>query len=472
MLDIKCCVGRFRPEIDLQFPLEINGRTIPEHFGLGSIKETGSSAIRMRMDFSRMNESIAGSGQFTTAIALHQALARLTQNSPNANSITNIGLILADRFEFRKRLLGVMFDFGFNPSGMDAVSSRFTNVPREGCAIFLDAIRDIRPILSDFRQEVVFTAIHELGHVFNLWHLESPISFMSSSEVEAPFSPGACFFHSSQRAFLNRAEFDEHVQPGGSLFERRGAFGPAANDPFKHHPKHNLQLQITASQKEFWFFEPIELDVRLSSKHGQFELPDEIDPGYDRFVIHITRPDGTRFKYRSPRIYCCNLSTLMVAPRKPFIRDISIFGQSGGYTFESPGEYKIQCVFDTGKGFSIASNILSVNVERSLFTNKRYKNLYEILTHKGTALLLYHRNGNFRSETVKQLEEVAMKEKRSTLGANLMYALAKYKGSKTRMLNNTKIRQMDKMINVALDSGRLGEARMKNLSSLKERFKL
>jgi len=472
-MNIRCFLGRFRPDLNLAFALDIDNKSIPEHFELGSVNANGHVGIRMALDTSRLNSAVAPTSQRTTAFALHQSLRRLTRNPAQANIINNIGLIFADRFEHRAGLLGLMFDFGFNPTGMDAVGSEFTDVPREGCCIFMDAISSLRGNGEAYRREIVFTAIHELGHVFNLWHLENPSTFMSTSKEQAPFPSSACFFHHTQRAFLNRADFDENVQPGGSPFDSRGPFGPAANEPFSKKSKviTVLRLRISVSQKEFWYFEPIEMDVRLSSIQP-ITVPDKIDPGYENFIIHVTRPNGTVFKYRSPRVYCQNLTQLEIAPGKPFIRDISIFGQSGGYTFTLPGEYKIQCVFNCGKDGSVISNTLSVYVKQPAIARQKFQLLQDALTRKEPALLLYHRNGIFRPQSIRLIEEIAAKEKKSDLGVNLMYALARFKTGKVKKLNSAEKQEINRMSNIALDSGKLGKAREKNLTSLSKQLNL
>ena len=65
------------------------------------------------------------------------------------------------------------------------------------------------------------------------------------------------------------------------------------NDAVKEQTNSPLVLQIKESQAEFFRFEPVELDITLScSKTRGIRIPDEIDPGYDRFKIWITTPNG------------------------------------------------------------------------------------------------------------------------------------------------------------------------------------
>jgi len=102
------------------------------------------------------------------------------------------------------------------------------------------------------------------------------------------------------------------------------------------------------SRRSFFYFEPVELDVVLSapsSANRSFRVPDCIDPGYGAFRIWIEEPSGERRIYRSPRIYCAHDELIFVGPKKPFRRDISIFGESGGFTFRRAGVHKVWAEF-------------------------------------------------------------------------------------------------------------------------------
>jgi len=75
----------------------------------------------------------------------------------------------------------------------------------------------------------------------------------------------------------------------------------------------------------------------------------------------IETPDGERYRYRSPKLYCGQgpskwLPWLGIPP------DISIFGQSGGYTFRRPGRHLIWVEYGLGKGNRLKSNVAAVDV--------------------------------------------------------------------------------------------------------------
>jgi len=126
-----------------------------------------------------------------------------------------------------------------------------------------------------------------------------------------------------------------------------------------------LKLEIELSLREFWQFEPIELDVTISvpdAKSKPVTIPNEIDPGYASFEIWITRPNQERHRYRPLKRFCGNPEMRQIRPGKPFTRDMSIGKQSGGFTFASAGKHQIQVVLQLSPGKSVFSNTLECEV--------------------------------------------------------------------------------------------------------------
>jgi hypothetical protein len=289
---------------------------------------------------------------------------------------------------------------------------------------------------------------------------------MSRSQNEAPFPSEAYFFEQGQRRFLHQASISPFVYPGGSKFESRGTIGPGPeNLGVENRPMPGIKLKINIDQKEFWYFEPIELDIEITSSK-LVEIPNRVDPGYEEFCIHITKPDGTIFKYSSPRHYCQNPSTLKIDGKHPFRRDISIFGQSGGYTFDTPGIYRIQCFFRISKENVLISNVLEIYVKDLLLDNGNFLLTEKSLTQQQTSLLLYHRSGQYRKAIVEELEVLGRKEQKNVLGTNIDYALARYYFSKYKNLDKKGKEKAYYKINKILDKGKLSKNRQKQIEQL------
>jgi len=295
---------------------------------------------------------------------------------------------------------------------------------------------------------------------------------MTTSRQSEVYPPSAYFFDNAHNLRLQLAETDAHVYPGGSIYDEGGPSALAANDPFAGASGHkSLSLKIKIQQDEFWYFEPVELDISITAKNGPYELEDKVDPGYENLVIHITRPDGTIFKYRSPRIYCQNTATITVKPGRPFRRDISIFGQSGGYTFSEPGVYKIRAVFRSGKSIKLISNTQTVYVKERMPSSLQFSNMEKLLTRRDTARLLYHRSGRYRKSAVDALTEFAKKQSRTLVGSNISYALARLITHKNEQLNAQQLRQLTYTIKKLEDQGQLSANKLKNLKKTGENYK-
>ena len=170
---------------------------------------------------------------------LHAAIAELTGRKISPTKTTSkrvegIGLVLASRFGPRPNYLGVMFETGwpladdrgaiFDTSAEDA---RFLR--REGCAVFVDAIRGKRePEGGDaaVSAEVFFTAVHELGHVFNLWHLEeTPYTFMTTSADKALLPTSEPVRSSCRKGWPSSAMSASSFSRGASRSSNQGCTG-------------------------------------------------------------------------------------------------------------------------------------------------------------------------------------------------------------------------------------------------------
>jgi hypothetical protein len=187
-----------------------------------------------------------------------------------------------------------------------------------------------------------------------------------------------------------------YVLPGGSRFNERGTIGHSySNDLPLAAPEgaSALKLEIGLSHQEFWHFEPQELDVRLSlpdPASGVVTIPDEIDPGYACFEIWITRPDGERRRFRPLSHFCGNPMKRQVTYEQPFERDISIFRQSGGYTFPMEGRYEIQAMLRLSLDKSVSSNIAECQVLRVRPESKIYLSMRKnLMTAEAVELLRY-----------------------------------------------------------------------------------
>jgi len=327
------------------------------------------------------------------ALELHEALAALTRNPPPPAPSRRIAVLYADFYRPFPAALGVMFDRGFDPGDDPSSATVFRRSPREGCAVFLSAIAKLRNTPAQIDAEALFTTIHELGHVFNLQHIDTPANFLSQSQAARPFPASAYRFVPLHQQALATCSRSPHVWPGGSKFDDTGPFGHLSASPKARSRQGRIELVLSMAQREFWPFEPVELDIEVRLAPGVQRpviVPHAVDPGYDAFKIWIEEPSGERRRYRSPRRYCMGAESLRIGPRAPFRRDVSIFGEAGGYTFKANGVHHLWATFEVSPGRLIESNRLEVCV-RGAIDSADYELARSVLAHSKRARVLYYR---------------------------------------------------------------------------------
>lgn len=447
---ITCQLGRLRENLALPDRLDLLGRPLDDYFRQSSRVGRTAPAIDLRFDTNRQDSSLLKSGEPTTTQNLSAQLELLTGvDHRETGPVSTIGVIFADFHELNvhghddRPIFGAMFDVGFAPTHPGIVDSeRFWGQPRNGCAVFLNAIANHRQGEA-FDREVLFTTIHELGHVFNLWHLPGTKSFMSSADNFGSNGPppeekeyfrflnGP--FPAHQTPFLSRCGDSDFVTPGGSPYGWRDTEGPPGDRAELPHSRarststsKTVRLEIDPSKRDFWHFEPVELDIKVSAKNkgSVVKIPDAVDPAYESFAIFIDQPDGTRVRYRPTRYLCPHGHMLRIKHGRPFRRDITIFGQSGGYTFNMPGVHTIQAQLRVSKTQTAFSNTVRIVVRPPSRKSGQFRKLEHILTSQDCAMNLFYRTAPRDARKRRRLVEAYRNLGRTYAGAYMKYSLA------------------------------------------------
>jgi len=390
-------------------------RILEDVFGYSSNNDIDLTVNAKQMGFARQ----ASSGVW--ALDLHEALADLTRNPPPPHPSERIAVLYADYYKPFKDALGVMFDRGFDPGDDPSSASQFTRSPREGCAVFTEAIARARGTPVRIAQEELFTTIHELGHVFNLQHTMWPSYMVQGGSAANEFTSG-------DQAMLRCCSTSPNVWPGGKPFSDTGQFAHLNFRAVKVAEIPGLTLRIDMAQKEFWPFEPVELDIelQLAKSHPRaMSVPHALDPGYDAFQIWIEEPNGERRLYRSPRRYCKGDTKLTLQPGGSFLRDVSIFGESGGYTFRTSGSHQVWATFEAKRGVRIQSNVLKLNV-RGHSDTQQYAEAKAVLQHSARGKFLYYRLANAAPPgQLRRLKAFAEAKGKLESKGSVQYALGK-----------------------------------------------
>ena len=336
-----------------------------------------------------------GGGDTSNYEELQYGLLRLV-GEQQPDNVRNIGLIFAGRHQRFSNYLGVMFDEEFRPFS----NLTYEQTPREGAAVFLNTIAQLRSRPDDFQEEAIFTAIHELGHVFNLQHSSHQDYLFPSGRLRS--APGGSYWRFSPGDAVRLSTFadDPHIRPGGSAFSELGGVGSnasAAEQPATR--KLHAKLKIKLRHERFAPYEPVELDVSLAPKGDRetVEIPDEVDHGHHAFRILIEDPNGERRFLKSPKHYCARPGKRTITRREPFIRDISLFGEAGGYTFRTPGVHRIRAIYSPAGYQPIRSSKVEVMVRTIDLSDREEIEVYRAMTSRQTAHLLYYRTAILRS---------------------------------------------------------------------------
>ncbi len=410
-------------------------RSIGEHFESSSKTapdEPASISLELRDGF-RSGFALLDDDEVVTSSVLHRALRALTLNSARPGTTGRIGIVLADRHETELSstrpplVYGEMFDGAFDPSEGADVSKRR---PREGCAIYLTTIREQRAreghANAAILGEIAYTVLHELGHVFNLPHRDragDPFTFMTSAKrYGANLGLRRFVFDGGEGAHLARCGHDDRVTPGGSAY----AAGPSGSVGALRAQSQLPELSITMSQAQFYPFEPVELDITLSmparGRAKTASIPCKLDPGYEDFVIWIERPDGERRRYKPRRVYCGGRGQMTLSRGADFTRDISVFAQSGGYTFAMPGAHRIWVTFDLGRRGVLESNAVEITVKPATKIRREFR---AFLTDPQVARVLYHRNGHVTHDLVQKFVDFRREHPKEPAAAAAGYAIGR-----------------------------------------------
>jgi hypothetical protein len=404
------------PTLDEALP--VGGRPLAEYFRTAS-----NGAIDLAIDWSRRDIAVPWPDFGVDDGKLQEALALVMAAGPPTTD-SQIGLILANFYSPVGTVYGYMFD-------LDMLSSQIG--ARQGCALFLRQIQNATGAdEQSFRERVGFVAAHELGHAFNLWHVEA-LSFMKRPPNDN--IADACSFVKDHQDYLKQAAHPDEahfVLPSAdaSAFGTRvpGHGFPSGTDDsyFMQRQDTPLKLQIALSHKKFWHFEPVELELELSlsdAKAASITVPEEMDPGYARFEIWITRPDGERHRFRPQRRHCGNPRTMTITHDRPFHRDISIFRQAGGYTFPMVGRYSVEVRLHFFGGEPLVSNAVECEVLAAEPEVTAYRDARAVLASTTATKLLRYRSRLPHRADVAQLRRYAEANPTTASAAAIAYSL-------------------------------------------------
>ncbi len=284
-------------------------------------------------------------------------------------------VLYAARHELGESLGGVMFDdIGDNH--------------RQGTAIFTDSFVSVPPpedpAPEAWVDRMVFcTAVHEIGHAFNLAHswqkgLVIPLgdpwmplrdqpevrSFMNYpfnvTGGESAFFSDFQFRFSADELLFMRHSPRGFVQMGNSdWFENHGFEAPdalAGNDQWQLRIRANRDLNI------FAFLEPVMMEFKLTNKDSRIRQLDRHTLSGATGVTVYAQREGRTARIWRPMITRCQLPEPVPLQHGESLYEAhNVSASAAGWLIDEPGFYKIQASVDVG-GRQVVSNVLRIYV--------------------------------------------------------------------------------------------------------------
>lgn len=239
---------------------------------------------------------------------------------------------------------------------------------RQGTAIFNDSFisqppaGDLNPA-AWVRRMLFWTAVHEMGHTFNLAHswqkaMGTPwiqlandpdaLSFMNypyryPGDEVAFFKDFEFRFSNDELLFMRHAP-ERFVEQGNAEwfdhhgFERREALKPA---------RLQLNLRVNRDQPKFDFLEPVVLELKLTNNSTEPVLVDERTLLHtDALTVILKKRGRPARQWRPYATQCWKPSGVTLKPGQSLYESLFVSAGLNGWDIAEPGEYLVQAALE------------------------------------------------------------------------------------------------------------------------------
>ncbi|HET6663703.1 MAG TPA: hypothetical protein VFG94_05580, partial [Acidimicrobiales bacterium] len=263
---------------------------------------------------------------------------------------------------------------------------------RQGTAVFEDSFISTPPAGDPNGAAAVarmrfWTAVHELGHTFNLAHSwqktlsigtrgpwiplvdnNEARSFMSypfrvSGGPTAFFSDFEYRFGDDELLFMRHAP-SRFVQQGNAAWFDHHGFSQAE---VSAEPALRLELRVHRDDWQgiptFGFLEPVYIEMKLTNVSLQPQLVDE-HVLLDRSAMAVVvKREGKEAQLRLPMAAYCNVpSIIALEPGASLYESMLASVTKGGWMIDEPGRYLVQVALELPTGEHLVSNPLTIRV--------------------------------------------------------------------------------------------------------------
>lgn len=341
-----------------------------ETITLASVYKRAGFDAKMSPNSSVIPTSGAGANGTWSDAEMHNAMVTYWSRFANRPQWA-MWILYAARHDSGRGLGGIMFD--------DIGSNH-----RQGTAIFTDSfIQDAPagdPNAPAWRRRMEFwTAVHEMGHGFNLAHawqksLGNPWlplanepesrSFMNYpfnvSGGQASFFSDFRFGFSDQELIFMRHAPRRFVQMGNSSWFVNHGF--EAPDETNHTGNWDLVVRPNRGSNTYKFLEPVTMELKLSNtSEASSAIEQDLLEDGRHITVFIQREGGEPKQWRSLMTHCHEPHADSLNPGESIYGAHNISVSTEGWLIDEPGFYKIQAAIDLTDEI-VVSNVLRLYV--------------------------------------------------------------------------------------------------------------
>lgn len=348
-----------------------------ETISLATTYQRAGFDVKMSPNTSNIPTSGAGANSTWSDAEMHNAMVTYWSRFANRPQWA-MWVLYAARHDQGRGLGGVMFD--------DIGSNH-----RQGTAIFTDSfIQDVPagdPNAAAWRNRMQFwTAVHEMGHAFNLAHAWQkalgvpqgapgdpwiPLanepesrSFMNypfrvSGGQSAFFSDFRFRFSDDELVFMRHAP-RRFVQMGNSnWFENHGFEAP---EELRHTGNWEFQIRPNRNANAYRFLEPVTMELKLTNTSGETLAVDGDMLSDGRHITIFMQREGGETKQWRPMItHCHETHGDNLDPGESIYGAHMISTSPDGWLVDESGFYKVQAAVDMGEEI-VVSNIMRLYI--------------------------------------------------------------------------------------------------------------
>lgn len=324
-------------------------------------------------DAGRVPIAGAGADALWNDMELHDAMQAYWSKF-TARAQWSFWTFFAARHELGPSLGGIMFD-DIGPNH------------RQGAALFYDSFISQAPAGDANGAAWVdrmrfWTAVHEMGHAFNLAHSWQksliangdgpwiPLSdepearsfmnypFAVSGGQTAFFEDFEFRFSDSELLFLRHAP-EKFVQMGNAAWFDDHGFQQVTRSA---EPPLRLELRVNRDAPTFEFLEPVVLELKLTNISEQPQLlPDDLLTSSDRLTIVIRRQGQPARSFLPFAQYCRKPGQSVLRTGQSVYESLFVAAGRGGWQLAEPGNYTVQVCLHLDDE-DIVSNALALRI--------------------------------------------------------------------------------------------------------------